>query len=281
MSGLEINKTVLTAYRWHSLGWDLLPVQPGKKILVAGFGPRQNRIDSADGIEFWFGERKSNLAVITPPGALLLDFDSQDTFISFASQSSAAGTYTESTPRGGCHAFLHTTEPVTGRPVEGLELKAFAVSFPSVVEGNSYKIVQDVPILRIDPKTALEGFLTVTEAKYRVNPSESVLGLPEVNKGHNYGLLGKVKENWPLTGYLRYFEPKMILRGNGRWLSGICPWHDDHRPSLWVDSTRDLWGCHACGRHGDVVNWHALRLRTTDMVRAALDLQRYNVTVLR
>jgi DNA primase len=30
-----------------------------------------------------------------------------------------------------------------------------------------------------------------------------------------------------------------------------CPLHDDHTPSCSIDTDRDLWRCHSCGKGGD------------------------------
>jgi DNA primase len=45
-------------------------------------------------------------------------------------------------------------------------------------------------------------------------------------------------------------------------LVGLCPFHDDHSPSLWLNPESGLWGCNrpdcsAAGIH-DVINFRAL-----------------------
>ncbi len=36
----------------------------------------------------------------------------------------------------------------------------------------------------------------------------------------------------------------------GRWWLALCPFHDDHHPSLWIDAERNKAGCHAgCTDH--------------------------------
>lgn len=48
---------------------------------------------------------------------------------------------------------------------------------------------------------------------------------------------------------------------------GLCPFHDDHNPSLCVSVTgRGLWKCFACGEHGDLVRFHE---RTTGLTFTA------------
>ncbi len=45
------------------------------------------------------------------------------------------------------------------------------------------------------------------------------------------------------------------LRRQGRIYVGICPWHDDSRPSLQVNPERQSWKCWVCDVGGDVFNF--------------------------
>lgn len=53
------------------------------------------------------------------------------------------------------------------------------------------------------------------------------------------------------------------LRKVGKEYMGLCPFHDDHKPSLSVNQDKGLWHCFGCGRGGDarrlVEEWQALR----------------------
>ncbi len=44
----------------------------------------------------------------------------------------------------------------------------------------------------------------------------------------------------------------VALRRRGRTFVGLCPFHDDHRPSLDVDPDRQRYRCWACGAVGDI-----------------------------
>src|SRR5438105_4254852 len=41
------------------------------------------------------------------------------------------------------------------------------------------------------------------------------------------------------------------LRKVGSEYRGLCPWHDDHTPSLAVNPNKRVWSCFACGAHED------------------------------
>jgi DNA primase len=45
------------------------------------------------------------------------------------------------------------------------------------------------------------------------------------------------------------------LRQAGPTFKGLCPFHDDHRPSFDVDPRRQRYRCWSCGEHGDVLTF--------------------------
>jgi len=60
------------------------------------------------------------------------------------------------------------------------------------------------------------------------------------------------------------------LRRQGRTYKGLCPFHDDHRPSLDVDPARQRFRCWSCGKFGDVITFVQERERCD--FREALEL---------
>jgi DNA primase len=47
----------------------------------------------------------------------------------------------------------------------------------------------------------------------------------------------------------------IALRQAGAIFKGVCPFHDDHRPSFDVDPRRQRFRCWACDKKGDVINF--------------------------
>jgi DNA primase len=45
----------------------------------------------------------------------------------------------------------------------------------------------------------------------------------------------------------------------GREMVGLCPFHEDHRPSLYVNPTKQIFKCFACGAGGDVFKFLQMR----------------------
>jgi DNA primase len=59
-----------------------------------------------------------------------------------------------------------------------------------------------------------------------------------------------------------YYADNAALRltGRGRWRSAVCPFHDDTRPSLRVNTETGAFRCMACGaKGGDVLAFHRAR----------------------
>lgn len=47
----------------------------------------------------------------------------------------------------------------------------------------------------------------------------------------------------------------LALRPAGGTFKGLCPFHDDHRPSFDVDPRRQRFRCWSCGKYGDVISF--------------------------
>ena len=74
----------------------------------------------------------------------------------------------------------------------------------------------------------------------------------------NRQALDDLKQQIPLMGYLQAHDwhPARPL-SRGRWM-GLCPLHEDHKPSFLVDPNKDLFYCYGCGRGGDVIRFAEL-----------------------
>ncbi len=66
--------------------------------------------------------------------------------------------------------------------------------------------------------------------------------------------IDRVKHQVPLADLVR--ARGVELRPHGENLLGLCPFHEDHEPSLVVTPAKNLWHCMgACQRGGDVFAW--------------------------
>ena len=74
----------------------------------------------------------------------------------------------------------------------------------------------------------------------------------------NRQALDELKQQIPLLDYLQAHDwrPARPLRG-GRWM-GLCPLHQDHKPSFLLDPAKNLFYCYGCGVGGDVIRFAQL-----------------------
>ena len=74
----------------------------------------------------------------------------------------------------------------------------------------------------------------------------------------NRHALDELKQQIPLLKYLQaldWHQARPI--GFGRFL-GLCPLHDDHKPSFLVDPQKNLFYCYGCRRGGDIIRFAEL-----------------------
>lgn len=70
--------------------------------------------------------------------------------------------------------------------------------------------------------------------------------------------LDQLKHEIPLLDYLQAHHWQSTRRlSRGRWM-GLCPLHQDHKPSFVVDTNKNLFYCYGCGRGGDVIRFAEL-----------------------
>jgi DNA primase len=63
----------------------------------------------------------------------------------------------------------------------------------------------------------------------------------------------RIKRDVDLAALVRAKGVK--LKKNGKSFFGLCPFHDDHNPSLSVNPSTNLWQCFGCGAGGDVIRF--------------------------
>ena len=65
----------------------------------------------------------------------------------------------------------------------------------------------------------------------------------------------KLKQRLPLLDYLRQQKWTGRPAGYGSEFVGLCPLHEETRPSFYVNARKNLFYCHGCGQGGDLLRF--------------------------
>src|SRR5215469_16145425 len=65
----------------------------------------------------------------------------------------------------------------------------------------------------------------------------------------------KLKQRWPLLDYLQHQNWVAQPTGYDSEFVGLCPLHEETRPSFYVNTHKNLFYCHGCGQGGDLIRF--------------------------
>jgi hypothetical protein len=240
---------------WVDKGFSILPCQPGSKSLIAGFGQYKRKLKTSAEVRKWFRFGSSfNVAVVAPFDALILDFDQISVYALWADKCPAAAqSYTQATPRGGRHVFIRGEAPAGLHLVEGAEVKRVALVEPSQIGGVQYKTTMERPFYDGD----ISQVLSPLSKPGCATPYALIASRTRARATNATGMIPTIKQHYPISKVLETYLPKTNFIGRGGWLTCLCPFHDDHKPSFYFSDAVGVWGCHACNVRGDVINLYA------------------------
>lgn len=259
-----MNSLYQSACTWLDRGAALLPVKPKSKYLVAGFGPYRKQITTREEAALWFDRHGAayNLAVYLPEssGLVALDFDNSRLFFDW--QTGLPVEYCLSyheTSRRGYHVFFRSggAFPPGLKLVNGVEIKRVILVAPSTLPGFVYRPIDSfAEFVQVDDWQKLLFSLLSEREDLPVKPGrEAVRGADRPGLAAGDDLVSRIKTALPVIDLASSLTQLVTSdRGAGRWWRGRCPFHEDKKPSFWVDAERQTWGCHACGTRGDVIN---------------------------
>src|SRR2546425_9599848 len=69
------------------------------------------------------------------------------------------------------------------------------------------------------------------------------------------GDVEQLKQRWPLLDYLQQQNWAARPAGYGSEFVGLCPLHEETRPSFYVNIRKNLFYCHGCGQGGDLLRF--------------------------
>jgi DNA primase len=84
------------------------------------------------------------------------------------------------------------------------------------------------------------------------NPATPYRPMPYDRPYNLTSRIQRIKRECPIAEVVGQYLP---LRRSGSSLTGRCPFHKDHRPSLAVYPATGTFHCFGCGKHGDVITF--------------------------
>ncbi|MEJ5260165.1 MAG: DNA primase [Anaerohalosphaeraceae bacterium] len=76
----------------------------------------------------------------------------------------------------------------------------------------------------------------------------------------DYSLISRIQQANDIVDVV---SEHLRLDKKGKELVGLCPFHSDHRPSLYVSPAKQIFKCFACGAGGDVLKFVQMRENLT------------------
>jgi hypothetical protein len=252
---------------WLSRDVPVLPLKPRSKHLQPGYGPRQTLITDPAFARQWFTHTDANLGVLLgeSAGLVVADWDDAQAYQLWLTSSGAAvDTLTERTTRG-YHAFFFAQDLLSavGNQCEFKTTGVCMVS-PSIhPSGLVYRILNHAPIALLDREKA--GLLFPFLSEEHDRKARSALENPATENApgpqRRGGLIARIKASRSILDEVCAAGVTLSPAGTNT-LVGLCPFHNDHSPSFWLNPQSGLWGCNrpdcaAAGIH-DVINFRAL-----------------------
>lgn len=242
---------------WLERGFYIVPCQPNTKNLMRGYGKHQQKIERIDQAREMIERfRYCNLSVVESGSQIILDFDAPELYDQWVSRvgEDIAGTYTERTPRGGYHVFMFGDRPNGIRLKSGVELKSVCMVSPSKIERGSY-IAGSGEIRRVDTERAFSSLSIpgTPTARILLNGPRRAYK-PQI--GGN-SMVETIKRENDILHVFNVYRPDQEIDTSKRYNMVLCPFHDDHKSSMFLDSELQIYKCFTCGKHGDVINLYA------------------------
>ena len=230
----------------------------------------------------WLGSGWQNYGVVAGWDNLaVIDFDAADQYALWLDYYNrylvrvyemATAPYTVMSARGA-HVYIRLYGDYANQKRTGVDVKVhgYVVGPKSVhpsgavytAMGNEFNFPE---VYDLDTWLPPELFPRVAPEPYtgRLEPLPMVFDKPsnatydpfaQATRAADVDLLSIVKSSMRIE---HLFPQAVRTSADGRWLACACPFHDDKKPSAWIDTRRQLFGCQVCGfRPMDSVNLFA------------------------
>lgn len=263
---LFLQSLLKVALSWFDQGIIPIPLRKRDKPACIRWTKWRDNPPARKAIVDWFYSRQVNIGVLCGAcsrNLAVVDFDYPLPYLKWKSKNAnLCNTYTVETSRGYHLYYFIDNIPQRSLGFVGGELKAsgYVVAAPSIhPTGWVYK-GNDAPIMRLSDIGALHL------PSLEIEPMRQSLPHP-YEAAHLSGdsLCCAIKAELPITVFLSKMCKTDLYpptHGDADFLMAVCPFHDDHNPSMWVNVKTMTCGCFSpqCKAHRslDVIDALAL-----------------------
>lgn len=275
-----------TAQRFYLMDNATIPVRPrDKRPALSSWSEYQTQLPTPDDLTKWFVSGHNNVGVVTGwHGLTVLDFDSQDMYRRWRRWAYASGSktrmiaqaaYQVATSRG-VHVYIHLHDAERNRHMMSIDIKGIGgyvlgegsthptgaiyervspgMVIPSI---NALSEVLPATLLVAEPDLPPTATVPVQFTKKLASLSDDpweVIVNPVQAPGQS--VIDRIRSRLSLTDF---FTTTQETSRDGRWRVAVCPFHDDKKPSFWLDTERGIGGCFSgCTRKPyDVIDLYA------------------------
>lgn len=223
--------------------------------LIKTWEPYKSRLPSESELKTWFDCGNHNYGIITGWNNLVvIDFDDAEEYRAWSWWTFRTGgiaayvskhAYQVSTSRG-VHVYIRLPHKERNRKAgTKIDIKADGyVLGPGSIHpsGQEYRALREIynfPIVSA-LSDVLPATMLINSKVNPVNQNPAVWTIPVQKSAPGAGLVEKIKKSFPIVD----FFPDAQKSGT-RWLLAKCPLHDDHNPSMWIDTRDQICGCFA------------------------------------
>lgn len=254
-----------TAKKWIKQGIAVIPIRYKDKRPLIPWKEYQHTLPTEPELIRWFSGPPVNIAVVCGwRGLAVLDFDTTDAYDLWTAWAEMnwdlwADTYTVETARG-IHVYAFLDEPTHNRPLGFMDIKSqggYVLAPPSLHPSGWYYTDNGMPILRAKNIAEImpAEWLVVPEPPQPIEPEPvSIWDRANAAQAPVGCTIEEIKRAIPIESLFS----ESWASTNGYKLVR-CPLHNDHNPSMWVDTRRQICGCYAgcTPKPLDVINLYA------------------------
>lgn len=236
--------------------------------------PFKNALPSPDDLRRWFAKPNNYGVVAGWRHLMILDFDDAGEYSKWRLWASRVGgqprfiaenAFQVTTSRG-VHVYLRCETPGANRKAGKIDIKYRGyVLGPGSVHptGAIYRALKNAlvfPLIHSLSDVLPGEILTLatpenvkTHVTVVADPWTSAMRTPTILSS---GIVDKIKATLRIEDT---FIQKSQTSADGRWFITRCPLHDDHKPSMWIDTEHQICGCFSgcTSKPLDIVNLHA------------------------